>query len=505
MSAEKSSRPSFSPSSRWKIGCDVALRTALVLAVAVMANWLGAKFYKRFYWSEQTRVTLSSRTLTLLQTLTNRVDVTLYYDTHDRENFYPDILELLNAYRDANKNISIHAVDYTRDPAEAMKVKEKFSLPASVATPNAPPAKDLIIFACGDRHDIVPGAAIIGTQTTAIGPGDPNYDPNVKGPQYLRKPVTFNGEVMFTSKLFALAHGQPLQAYFLQGHGEASLADTEDNGYKKFALALAQDDILLNNLELSGSADVPADCSLLVIAAPTRVIDAAELEKIDRYLAQGGKLLALLNYASLGKPTGIESVLQHWGVSVLADYVKDAQSSDDRVAIVRNFNPKTFVAPLSSLALEMVLPRPVVKIEPANATAGAPQVEALVGSSPTSTLAGERAGTPRSYPLITAVEQKPAAGVTPLRGSTRLVVAGDSLFLDNQLIEAAANRDFLNYAANWLCDRGQLLSGIGPRPVTEFRLLVSKAQSRELNWLLLGALPGGILFFGWLVWLVRRK
>ena len=38
-------KPSFSPRRRWWIGFDVLLRTALVLAVVVMANYLGAKFF----------------------------------------------------------------------------------------------------------------------------------------------------------------------------------------------------------------------------------------------------------------------------------------------------------------------------------------------------------------------------------------------------------------------------------------------------------------------------
>ncbi|MEY4916719.1 MAG: hypothetical protein RL616_632 [Verrucomicrobiota bacterium] len=506
MSEEKKSRPSFSPSRRWKIGFDVVLRTALVLAVAVMVNFLGAKCYHRFYVSQQTRVELSSRTLTVLHSLTNHIEVTLYYDTRDANNFYPDILDLLNAYRDANKNISLRTVDYTRDPTEAMKVKEKFNLPGSIASPNAPPAKDLIIFACGDRHDFVPGAAIIGTQLEQKKMDDPDFEPGEKGLQLRRKPVTFNGEVLFTSKLLALAHGQPLRAYYLKGHGESSLEDTDDGGYQKFALALAQNDILVNNLELLGGADVPTDCSLLVIAPPAKTYSLAELEKIERYLAQGGKLLALFNYTSRHQPTGLESILKNWGVNVLPDYVKDTlDSKNDQFVFVRNFNPKTFVNPLSQLALEMVLPRPIVKIEPASTTANAPQVDALVGSSEASTLAGDRTAPPRSYPLITAIEQKPVAGAVSPRGSTRIIVAGDSLFLDNQLIEAAANRDFLNYAANWLCDREQLLSGIAPRPVTQFRLTLSQSQHRQLRWLLLGALPGGVLLFGWLVWLVRRK
>jgi hypothetical protein len=79
------------------------------------------------------------------------------------------------------------------------------------------------------------------------------------------------------------------------------------------------------------------------------------------------------------------------------------------------------------------------------------------------------------------------------------------VFLDNQVIDAAANRDFVNYAVNWLLDRQELLAGISPQPVTEFRLAITQKQGQHLDWLLLGAFPGGVMVFGWLVWLVRRK
>jgi ABC-2 type transport system permease protein len=509
MSEEKKLRTSFSPARRWQIGFDVLLRTALVLAVVVMANFIGAKFYHRFYLSAQTRTELSSRTLNILHSVTNRVEVTLYYDTHGQENFYPDIVELLNAYHDANKNISIRTVDYTLNPTEAMKLKEKFNLPSQDPTkPDAPMAKDVIIFACGDRHDVVPGAAIVGTKLVARTQDDPDYDPNEKRPQFRRKPVQFNGEVLFTSKILALAHGQPLPAYFVARHGNVSLTSDEenDNGYRKFGLALAQNDIAVSYLDLM-STDIPADCGLLIIAAPVKEFDATEIQKIDRYLASGGKLLALFNYASIQQPTGLENELQRWGVNIAADYVTDPQSSggNEQFVEVTSFNPKTFVSPLMQLALEMVLPRPVIGVQPANTPANAPQVDALVASSENSTLAGNRTAAPRSYSLIAAIEQKPATGTTSLHGSTRIVVAGDSLFLDNQLIDAAANRDFLNYTLNWLANREELLSGIGPKPVNEFRLLLTAKQMRQLNWLLLGALPGGVLLFGWMVWLVRRK
>ena len=86
-----------------------------------------------------------------------------------------------------------------------------------------------------------------------------------------------------------------------------------------------------------------------------------------------------------------------------------------------------------------------------------------------------------------------------------MVIVGDSFFLGNRQIESGANRDFLGYAANWLLDRTTLLKGIGPQPVTEFRLIMTREQLQNVRWLLLGALPGAILLLGGLVWLVRRK
>ena len=138
MSHDPKSRPSFSPGYRWRIALDAALRTVLVLAVVLMLNYLGAKFFHRFYLSSQTNVNLSSRTLAVLHSLTNRVTVTLYYDR--KADFYSDIKALLDEYRAANNNLSLRTVDYVRDAGEAEKVKEQYNLPGSPDSQAMPPS-----------------------------------------------------------------------------------------------------------------------------------------------------------------------------------------------------------------------------------------------------------------------------------------------------------------------------------------------------------------------------
>jgi hypothetical protein len=248
------------------------------------------------------------------------------------------------------------------------------------------------------------------------------------------------------------------------------------------------------------------DCNLLIIAGSRTDLSDTELQKIDQYLAQGGRLFVLFNYYSIKRPTGLEPILQRWGVNVGFDWVQDPKTTvSGKDAVVSSFSQHPVVNPLVGSGLYLILPRPISKVNWENPPAGTPQVDELAFTSPASALAGEPGNPPQAYPLMVAVEQKPVAGVANARGTTRILVVGDSFAFGNQSIKSLDNTDFIGYAANWLLDRTTLLQGIGPRPVTEFRLLMTRTQQREVRWLLLGALPGAVLLFGCLVWLARRK
>ena len=85
-----------------------------------------------------------------------------------------------------------------------------------------------------------------------------------------------------------------------------------------------------------------------------------ELQKIDQYLSQGGRLFGLFNYFSIEHPTGLEPILQKWGVNVVPDVVDDHKNTiSGKDVIVYNFSSHPLVNPLAKLALQMILPRPV--------------------------------------------------------------------------------------------------------------------------------------------------
>lgn len=461
----------------------------LVLAVVAMANYLGFIFPRNVYLSPQTRVQLSPRTLGLLKTLTNHVDVTVYYRKDDK--LYPDILALLNEYRRFDPRMTIRAVDYRSEPGTASQIKDKYNLMTS--------EKNVVIFDYHGKFKVAPGESL--AQYDAVG--------KTKDNKYEFAPVAFNGEKLFTSMLLAVTRTNAFKAYFLQGDDEPSLVDTGDNGYSTFANYLREDFVDIEPLTLFGDNNIPTDTDLLIIAggAHTKFTDV-ELAKIDHYLQQGGRLFVLFNYKSSEQPTGLEDVLSQWGVLVAPDNVRDpanAANNDDTAMHVRNFAQHPVVNALVGQSVIMVMPRPVGRMNVTDSPTDPSTVTELASSSDQSVLMYRRGVAPRSFPLMVAVEQNSTKGIAPANGGTRIVVVGDSWCLENGIISFAANGDFAGYAVNWLLDRPTLLTGIGQQPVAAWRLTMTHTQMRNVRWILIAALPGAVLAFGWLVWLRRRK
>src|SRR5207237_5382733 len=144
------------------------------------------------------------------------------------------------------------------------------------------------------------------------------------------------------------------------------------------------------------------------------------------------------------------------------------------------------VRPLTGSRLGIVLPHAVRQMPAAGRIADAAKVMELTF---TSEQGRELGGTNGVIPLAVAVEKGAIPGVAADRGSTRIVVVGDSFFLTNGYIEFDANRDFANLAVNWLLDRSQLLA-IEPRPIRQYRISMTQSQMTAARWILLAGMPG---------------
>ncbi len=483
-------RPTFSAARRWAARFAVLISVLCVVAIVAMVNYASQRYLsKRLFLSAQTRVQLSEQTLGLLRGLTNDVEVILYYDRE--EPLYPTVSALLNEYRLACPRLQVRTVDYLRDPAEAAEVKIRHGL-ASLQE------KNLVIFECGGRDKIVPGAMLAEYQLEQV--------PNATEREFRKKPVLFMGEQVFSAVILALANPKPFKAYFLTGHGEhPPEGGDEQTGYLQFACLLRQNYVEVQSLSLLGTNRIPDDCNLLVVAGPVQPLVELELQRLAAYLKQGGRLLAMVNYQSEDRVLGIERVLETWGVKVGPGVVRDPDNTVSGTDVISgDFGSHPIMNPLLQSRVHFVLPRPVGPVSTNDPAVDAPAVRGLVYSGPKSILVQPVPTRPARQPLAVAVEQAEAAGVVTERGTTRMVVLGDSILFGNQLIESAGNRDFANAIVNWLLDRTVLLQGVGPRRVTEYRLVLTDAQFTRVQWVLLGGLPAVVLALGGAVWLSRR-
>jgi hypothetical protein len=497
MDNERKSPASFSALRRFGIFLNVAVAVVALGALVLMANYLAARHYRRLQWTSDARYALSPQTHRVLAALTNEARVTILFDR--TAPLFSAVSGLLKEYAYACPRVAVEEVDYKRDLARAQLIVAKYQLAQGDA--------DQVIFDLNGRTKTVRASELSEYDWTGVLSGD----------REVRR-VAFKGEALFTAALASLLEAQAPRAYFLQGHGEHDPASDESvNGYSALAKLLRQKNIATAPLGLAGNREIPEDCQLLIVAGPQNRFDAAELDKIGKYLAQGGRLLALLSYyRSRYTATGMEKLLANWGVAVGENMVFDPKNSKSGTdLIVTNLTAHPAVKPLRGNSLYLVGARSVGPQPGAASSPEAAQVQVLASTSDEGYTASEMtpSGVPRlnpvrdrrgTIPLMAAVERGALQGVSADRGSTRMVVAGESLFLANEVVDNQANLEFASLAVNWLLDRPAFLVSIAPRPVDQYRIMLSRAEMAQLRWILVGGLPGAALLLGFLVWLRRR-
>jgi len=243
------------------------------------------------------------------------------------------------------------------------------------------------------------------------------------------------------------------------------------------------------------------------------------LNNIDHYLKSGGRMLVLFNVNMIlaNNDAGLEKILADWGVEVGRNVVQDKPNSISGYDIATTaFGSHPIVNPLAKdkTRLHMFEPRSIRKVPGGPAGADAPNVNELVFTGPEGTVLTDiRKGQIYPHPttdlrtnvcLAVAVEKGKIKNVSADRGTTRIVVVGDSVLWGNRLIDSAGNRDFAFLVVNWLLDRSELLA-IPARPIKEYKLVMTQSQLSAVRLALLAGMPGSVLLVGFLVWFRRRK
>lgn len=489
-------RQSFSLARRWSAGLNLIIAVAAVLALVAMFNYLSIRHFTRFHWNRDTQAELSPRTRQVLAALTNTVKIVAYYNSEDP--LFPRIKGLLKEYQFASPRIQVEFVDYLRDGTAARKVKQDYKLTSSND-------KDVIIFDSNGNTVVANYGELSEYDTSDLIGG--------KSQEVTR--THFNGELVFTSKIYSVATGKRTIAYYMLENGEHPVVDDIPDGYAKFIAVLRDENNFdVRPLRLGGTNEIPADCSLLIIAGPTTPLAPVELDRVQRYLEQGGRALIAFNNqtAHPSRRTGLEKLLAtKWNVEVGENAIEDRENSISNTGFdvaPTDLGGHPTVNAVRNSRIVLFRPRSIRALRPGSGRGDDSKVTELLFTGRNSVLIPDirrREFDPTQSgpkPLMAVVEKSVPA---LQRGATRIVVIGDSTLWGNEFMKFNANSDFAAATANWLVNQSVLLSGIQPRALKTYKVTMTQSQLRTVQWILLAGMPGSVLLFGCIVWLRRRR
>lgn len=278
--------------------------------------------------------------------------------------------------------------------------------------------------------------------------------------------------------------------YWTVGHKEGRFDDYGKFGASDIAREIAREGYRNVEIDLASGRPVPGDCALIVIAGAKVDFSRAELERLDAYLHDGGRLLVLLDSV---QTEGLTSLLATWGIRSMARTIPSAQTTDGMDVIVTEFSEHAISASLRGSRIVLEHPVSFVPSATAGAGSGADRVDFLPVAS-----VGEAV-------LVAAGERGSKIGEDLALRPTRVVAVGDGSFVLNGAlsIRANANCDFFLNCISYLA--GTETSGASG--VEANLLIVGMDRDRRLRHLFIsaGVVPAAILLLMALAIYARRR
>jgi ABC-2 type transport system permease protein len=214
------------------------------------------------------------------------------------------------------------------------------------------------------------------------------------------------------------------------GHGESGFDVYGPWGMSDIARELVREGYVNKSVDLAADGGIPPDCALIVVAGAKTDFSRVEIGRLDAYLKQGGRLLALMSSPESG---GVSRLLPTWGVHPAVRSPGDVRTLSGSDVIVSDFSDHVVARGLDGT--QIVLERPAI-FEPSAAAGAAAKAESIE-FSPIASIAGK----------AVAVAAERGAGVGGDLGlrPTRIIAVGDATFAMNAQLSsrANANRDFL--------------------------------------------------------------
>lgn len=436
----------------------------IVMIAVVVANVLADRFNKSYDATSNKRYSLSDQTAKIVKGLKQTATIT-YFDQSTR---FRGGRDLLDEYANLSPKVKVEYVDPDKNPQAAREA----------------------------------GIRSFGTAVVEIGTKKEEA-----------KSMTEEG---ITGAFIRDLKSSTRTVCFVSGGGEHQIDDSDRRGLSRFKDLLAKDNYQSKTVSLLQQAEVPSDCTILVIAGPTRNYEQPEVDAIKKYVENGGRALLMLDAplksgrSEIADNDALASVLQSWGVTLDKNLILDLNPIGQlvglgpQVALVTSYESQPIVSEMKGTATGFPLSRSL-DIKSTDKTSLQKLFDSSSTSLATNNLKSESVNVndPKNQkgPLTIAAAGTYNTGKENSQG--RFVVVGSSSWVDNGFINFNGNSDLALNTVNWLSSDEDLIS-IRPKEREDRRITMTRAQ---LSWVRATSqflLPGIVIVTGIGVWWKRR-
>jgi len=436
----------------------------VVITAVVVANVLADRYNKSYDSTSNKRYSLSDQTAKIVKGLKQGATIT-YFNQSTR---FSDGKDLLDEYANLSPKLKVQYVDPDKDPQAARDA----------------------------------GIRNFGTAVVQVGEKKEEA-----------KSMTEEG---ITGAFIRDLKSSTRTICFVSGGGEHQIDDSERGGLSHFKDLLTKESYETRTISLLQKAEVPNDCTTLVVAGPIRNYEQPEVDAIKSYVENGGRALLMLDSplkigrSEIADNDALANLLQSWGVTLKKNLILDLNPIGQlvglgpQVALVTSYESQPIVSEMKGTATGFPLSRSL-EIKSTDKSS----VQKLFDSSSTSLATSNL-----SSPAVDANDPKNTKGPLTLAAAGtyntgkensegRFVVVGSSSWVDNGSINFNGNNDLALNTINWLSSDEDLIS-IRPKEREDRRITMTRAQ---LSWVRATSqflLPAVVVIAGIGVWWKRR-
>lgn len=452
-----------------RLGINAAVSIIALAAILVFLQTILSRHSARYDTTANQRFSLSAQTVKILDELTKDISFTCFFKEAAAEK--TALEDLLNEYAGESPRVKYVFVDPDKNPASARRYKI-----TNYGT---------IVIECGGNEE----------------------------------KIMEIDEEKITNALVKVTREKKKVIYCLTGHGEKSIEDTQANGLSEMKRAIEAESYGIRDL-LTLRDSIPRDCEILLVPGPEKDIFPQERILIERFLAEGGKVLLLVD--PITELPQIDSLVSHYGIevtkSVIVDrygkllagnYLTPVVNKYGNHPITEGFRVASFFPQARALRVAKNKPAGVdvqVLASTGESAYAETNIEDILKGSTQYESAKDFAG-PVDVAVVATKEGAPAAvpGAEAARARhSRLVMFGDSDFASNSYLNLAGNKDLIMNTIGWIAEEEDLIAVRAKNPVSQ-PVILNVRQGRVVFWLPVVGLPAIFGVIGVLVLIAKRR